>query len=1002
VVWSSSDPDNVTVDQNGLASAFGITTKAATITASSGAIQGTATVHVLPAVLDSLSLLPDNSTLAKGRTQQFTVYPTYSDHSHTPLPAVVWSSSDPDNVTVDQNGLALANGITTKAVTITASSGAIQGTATLAVSPAVLDNLTLSPSKTTLAKGRTQQYTLYPTYSDHTHAPLPAVNWSSSDPDNASVDDSGLVKALELTNTAVTITAASGDIRGSAILSVVESELTSILVIPSNQALAKGRTWQYTVYPTYSDITHTPLPEVSWSSSDPDNATIEDNGWVSARGVTLTPITISATSGDILGTATLEILPAELDDLEIKPTEFTLAKGRTLQYSVSPTYSDDSHLPWPELHWSSSDPDNVTVDQNGLATALGVTFSAVTIRVVSGGVEATVAVSVTPAVLDSIQLIPTEITLAQGRNQQFAVFPTYSDNTHSPVPAVNWSSSDPDNVTVDQNGWATALGASSAWVNITAICGNLETRAAVRVVPPVDLWLAPARLAVGSSDNFSVSIMAQGNSLALDKVRIELNFVPAELEVRDADPAREGIQIVPQTESSGVMVNYVENSTGQIFYEAELTGQSSAENLTLAVIEFRSRHFSDSTAVTFAASSSLQAEGIEVIGTTAGGLYCAFPTVTLTPFNGEKNIKVNSSIELTFSKAMNQTATEGAFSLLPAKEGLFSWSADGKIMTFDPTSNLASNTTYTVGLGIAATDTTGIPLASPLEAVFSTVKNSGSNGGGGGGGGSATTPPLTLTISGFGNNTNLKIDSSGILQADARLQSADGKLTLDIRKGTRLWSPANSVLTTFSAVPLTSPPAAPAGNCIVLAYSLSPQGATFVPGLTLTLSYDPGQLPDGVSESELRLAYWDGAQWQFLESTLDLTGKTASATISHCSSYALIGKINTPAVAVSPSPSPTATIEGITPAPASSPAVKVTTTTPAAKTTPSSAVPTVPESLPAGVNPPTADQSNLPAGNNSTSLAVIIWIGLGVLVVLAVAIIVLRSRRPKKAPTKRK
>jgi hypothetical protein len=118
----------------------------------------------------------------------------------------------------------------------------------------------------------------------------------------------------------------------------------------------------------------------------------------------------------------------------------------------------------------------------------------------------------------------------------------------------------------------------------------------------------------------------------------------------------------------------------------------------------------------------------------------------------------------------------------------------------------------------------------------------------------------------------------------------------------------NSALTALSSEVLASPPAPPAGNALVLAYNLSPEGATFNPALTIILSCDPTKLPKDVAEKDLYLAYYDGNQWQALASTVDTVAHTVSAGITHFSRYALLGKITPPALPVpSPTPSPSPT-----------------------------------------------------------------------------------------------
>ena len=130
VTWSSSDPSLATVDANGLATGVGVGT--ATVSATSGAVRGSAFMQVTPAVLGSLAVDPVLASVPAGATQQFRATGTYTDGSTADLTSsVTWSSSDPGLATVDANGLATGVGVGT--ATISAGSGATWATAQLLV-----------------------------------------------------------------------------------------------------------------------------------------------------------------------------------------------------------------------------------------------------------------------------------------------------------------------------------------------------------------------------------------------------------------------------------------------------------------------------------------------------------------------------------------------------------------------------------------------------------------------------------------------------------------------------------------------------------------------------------------------------------------------------------------------------------------------------------------------------------------------------------------------------
>jgi hypothetical protein len=170
----------------------------------------------------------------------------------------------------------------------------------------------------------------------------------------------------------------------------------------------------------------------------------------------------------------------------------------------------------------------------------------------------------------------------------------------------------------------------------------------------------------------------------------------------------------------------------------------------------------------------------------------------------------------------------------------------------------------------------------------------GGGGGGGGGGGAGTILP---TVSGLVVVPSLELDTNGIIKATCHLKTTDGKLALDITKGTKLLDPAGKPLRILSAGRKLTPPSPPSGAVIIIAYDLGLNGATFSPPLTLGISYDPAALPEDVAEEDLYIAYWDGSKWVAQTTTVDTLLRVASCSIGHFTIFALIGSVTPPAPA---------------------------------------------------------------------------------------------------------
>ncbi len=102
------------------------------------------------------------------------------------------------------------------------------------------------------------------------------------------------------------------------------------------------------------------------------------------------------------------------------------------------------------------------------------------------------------------------------------------------------------------------------------------------------------------------------------------------------------------------------------------------------------------------------------------------------------------------------------------------------------------------------------------------------------------------------------------------------------------------------------PPPPPDDNTIVgLNYEAGPDGATFDRPITITLAYNPADIPQGTDESTLVIALWDTAagEWIPLDGcTVNRVNKTISAQVSHFSKYTILAPPYTEPVEEGPPP----------------------------------------------------------------------------------------------------
>jgi hypothetical protein len=283
--------------------------------------------------------------------------------------------------------------------------------------------------------------------------------------------------------------------------------------------------------------------------------------------------------------------------------------------------------------------------------------------------------------------------------------------------------------------------------------------------------------------------------------------------------------------------------------------------------------------------------------------------VSTSPATSATGVPIDSSIRIEFSEDMYAEAVFKSFNISPPVVGKLEIIDD--ILTLKPAQPLAYKTTYTVTMLKSTFDYAQNLIGALFTFSFTTEakKSFGSPGGSArgssGGGGGSSSPPVnhTLTLSGLNSASPLAVNGLSYAVAPASLTSADGKLSISVSQGTSLKSANGSLLSSVSAQPASLLPD-PEGQAVILGYNLGPEGAQFSPALALAFFYNGISLPQGVSEDDLYLAFWDGSQWAKLQAKLDPAAKTLTADVSHFSTYALLAVLPPPpATDAAPAPS---------------------------------------------------------------------------------------------------
>ncbi|MCH5229600.1 MAG: leucine-rich repeat protein [Muribaculaceae bacterium] len=460
VTWRSENPMIATVGTDGTVT--GVSVGTTVITATVGELSASCVVTVNPISSSEIILNIRSLTLRIGETETLTatVVP-----ENTTDKTVTWSSDNPAVATVSSNGTVTA--ISTGAANIIATCGDITATCRVLVNPVPVTGLNLNIRDMGLLLGHTDKLiaTVMPE-----NATDKTVTWSSDNPVIATVDDEGNVTAVSVGTT--NIIATCGEITAVCHVTVNPIPSSGLALNLQEMTLLLGHTNKLiaTIQPE-----NTTDQSVTWSSDNTAIATVGTDGTVT--GVSVGTAIITATNGEYSATCTVIVISPELISISLSPLTMTLDQGTSGQFKVAlnPTTALAA------LTWSVGDNTIAEVNQEGTVIAKNPGMTTVTVRS-DNQVYSMGTVKVVDNNVSSITISPYNFTLEIGQNTQLKAKIT----PEGALTAIKWSSGDESVVTVDDNGFVTAVGPGATIIYATSDNG-VKGMATVVVVTGGDI-----------------------------------------------------------------------------------------------------------------------------------------------------------------------------------------------------------------------------------------------------------------------------------------------------------------------------------------------------------------------------------------------------------------------------------------------------------------------------------------------------------------------------------
>ena len=403
--------------------------------------------------------------------------------------AVNWSSSDAGVASVsDGKVTALKPGTTT--ITVSTADGGKTATCAVTVEAKKIPvtGVTLDKEETGLVEG--EEVTLVATLAPE-NATEKTVEWSSSDEKVATVKD-GKVTAVAPGTATITVKTVDGSKTATCKVTVEKKGIpvNKVTLNKTTQTLEIGS--EVTLVATVSPSNAT-NKKLTWSSSNSEVATVDQNGKVKAVKAGTSSITVTTEDGGKKATCAVTVNNKAVSTITLNKSSLSLKETQTAQLTatISPANATDQ-----TLTWTSSNNSVAVVDKTGKVTALKAGTATITAKS-SNNKTATCSVTVSSAYTvkygttemtqgyiltidlgDSVSLMPFDLaTNAELRTQLSSSSISSDNNTVAGASVVNAGGT---GGIAAYNKW-TITGKKGGVANVTMTYGTMTRKIVVKV-----------------------------------------------------------------------------------------------------------------------------------------------------------------------------------------------------------------------------------------------------------------------------------------------------------------------------------------------------------------------------------------------------------------------------------------------------------------------------------------------------------------------------------------
>lgn len=239
---------------------------------------------------------------------------------------------------------------------------------------------------------------------------------------------------------------------------------------------------------------------MSYTSSDPNVLTVDENGNITAVGIGTAEVAMSSKDGKIATSKVVEVVVTPVSLNMVDGITLTKEKNSKAKLEAVVQPEDATHV---EIEFTSSNEDVATVNSDGEINAVDVGKTTITASIKKTDLTAECIVTVVPD-LESIELSDTFLKLKKDGTAQLTAT---ANPDGASIEGITFASDTPDVATVDAEGNITAIADGKA--TITASVGDVSAECVVTVDSTVS---TPRASSNSNSSSSSASSGTNGGS----------------------------------------------------------------------------------------------------------------------------------------------------------------------------------------------------------------------------------------------------------------------------------------------------------------------------------------------------------------------------------------------------------------------------------------------------------------------------------------------------------